>query len=201
MEKYLTPAPSLPPLPAPRCTTLSSMRRRGEARRGRGDGSGTSRQGRDGGFKTDTPRSYLRVGGGGVAAPASAGRPLHRASLRCPGFGGGGQGAERRGRCRRWRLPCQAPCWLVWCPSRGDDAALPKVRSAALGRRLRALLGSLRRGVAMAALGHAPALVLRRWGEQPGAGAALPWVQPPREGLGCRSRATGPDPKEPFGSA
>lgn len=36
MEKYLTPAP---PLPAPRCTTISSMQPRGEARRGCGDGA------------------------------------------------------------------------------------------------------------------------------------------------------------------
>lgn len=41
------------------------------------------------------------------------------------------------------RLPSQGPCPLARCPSRGEDAALPKVRSAALGRRLRAVLASL----------------------------------------------------------
>lgn len=42
------------------------------------------------------------------------------------------------------RLPSQGPCPLARCPSRGEDAVLPKVRSAALGRRLRAVLASLR---------------------------------------------------------
>lgn len=46
MEKYLTPAP---PLPAPRCTTISSMQPRGEARRGCGDGAlGTAAGAREG---------------------------------------------------------------------------------------------------------------------------------------------------------
>lgn len=39
MEKYLTPHTPLPPLAAPRCTTIPSMHPCSKARRGRGDGA------------------------------------------------------------------------------------------------------------------------------------------------------------------
>lgn len=99
MEKYLTPrAP--PPLAAPRCTTIPSMRPCGKARRGCGDGA-------------------LGTGVSPQSSECWECFPGHGASLRCPSAAGGS------GRCDPHP---RAP--LVCCCCLGEDAALPKVRSA-----------------------------------------------------------------------
>lgn len=59
-----------------------------------------------------------------------------------------------------WWLPSQGLCRLAWCPSCRKDAVLPKVRSAMLIWRLRAVLRSLRCGVGLVALGWTYVLML-----------------------------------------
>lgn len=104
--------------------------------RGRGAGDSSGSKGGLGAAGT-SPRS--------LEVPGVLGTPKQGASLWRPGLAGGDQGdAGRRGRsgrCRGGSIP--KPVVLAWCPSRGEDAVLPKVRSAALGWRLRGVLGEV----------------------------------------------------------
>ncbi|XP_071884535.1 bladder cancer associated transcript 1 isoform X2 [Anas platyrhynchos] len=88
--------------------------------RGRGAGDSSGSKGGLGAAGT-SPRS--------LEVPGVLGTPKQGASLWRPGLAGGDQGdAGRRGRsgqCRGGSIP--KPVVLAWCPSRGEDAVLPKV--------------------------------------------------------------------------
>lgn len=107
---------------------------------GRGAGDGSGSKGGLGAAGT-SPRSS--------EVPGVLGTPKQGASLWRPGLAGGDQGdAGRRGRsgrCRGGSIPKAVV--LAWCPSHGEDAVLPKVRSAALGRQLWGVLGEVWAGV------------------------------------------------------
>ncbi|XP_074971669.1 bladder cancer associated transcript 1 isoform X1 [Phalacrocorax aristotelis] len=117
-----------------------------EARRGRGDsalGTAAGATGKGGirasKMRHTPPLLPPQVAGRGskevgVAALGSAWAPASLSIPAAPGScwrGPGRRGEQRSVRAMpRW-LPSQDPCWLAWCPSRGEDATLPKVSGGA----------------------------------------------------------------------
>lgn len=182
MEKYLTPLPpSLPPSfpaslpPSLRSQPLSTQPPRPCARAARGCCGG----------------SETRVGGSKRASEQRGDPPRAALGTPCPGHPRGERGRERTVMpapsppCQpRPRRASPVPAGTGPFPRRRCRAA--KGELSALGRWLRAVLGSLWRGEGMAALGWTRALVLPCWGQQP---VPCP-VPPPWEGPGCHRAAS-----------